>query len=58
MYRACLGKSCISIPPVTMNEKLQWLKLHDRDPLHAKLVDKAAVRDYIAERSARSILCR
>ena len=29
-------------------EKLQWLKLHDRNPLYTTLVDKYKVREYIA----------
>ena len=35
--------------PKTYNEKLQWLKLHDRDPLYTTLVDKYAVRKYIED---------
>lgn len=34
--------------PKTFNEKLQWLKLHDRSPAYTQMVDKYAVRDYIA----------
>lgn len=37
--------------PRTFNEKLQWLKLHDRNPLYTTLVDKAAVKDWVAERA-------
>lgn len=36
--------------PRTFNEKLQWLKLHDRNPLYTKLVDKAEVKPWVAER--------
>lgn len=36
--------------PRTYNEKLQWLKLHDRKPLYTQLVDKLAVKDYVAEK--------
>ena len=36
--------------PVTYNEKLQWLKLYDRDPLYTKLVDKYEVKKYVAEK--------
>ena len=36
--------------PVTFNEKLQWLKLHDHNPLYPILVDKYRVKDYVAER--------
>lgn len=35
--------------PRTFNEKIQWLKLHDRDPKYTKLVDKYEVKKYIAE---------
>ena len=49
LYRARLGKKLHLDPPVTMNEKVQWLKLHDRDEQHVRLVDKAAVRDFVAE---------
>lgn len=34
--------------PRTFNEKLQWLKLNDHNPLYTKLVDKYAVKDYVA----------
>lgn len=36
--------------PTTFNEKLQWLKLHDRNPLYTTLVDKYAVKVWVAER--------
>lgn len=35
-------------PPVTFNEKLQWLKLHDHNPLYTTLVDKVEVKKYVA----------
>lgn len=34
--------------PVTFNEKLQWLKLYDHNPLYTKMVDKYEVKKYIA----------
>ena len=34
--------------PQTYNEKLQWLKLNDRRPEYQKLVDKFAVKEYVA----------
>ena len=34
--------------PVTFNEKLQWLKLHDRNPLYTMLVDKVEVKLWVA----------
>ena len=36
--------------PQTFNEKLQWLKLNDRTPLHTICADKYKVRDYVKEK--------
>lgn len=36
--------------PRTFNEKLQWLKLYDRNPLYNTLVDKYAVKAWVAGR--------
>lgn len=35
--------------PETFNEKLQWLKLHDRRPEYSTMVDKYAVKKYVAD---------
>lgn len=35
--------------PKTFNEKNQWLKLHDRNPLYTRLVDKYEVRQYVKD---------
>src|SRR5699024_7450366 len=42
--------------PQTYNEKLQWLKLNDHNPLYTQLVDKYKVRDYIANEIGREHL--
>lgn len=42
--------------PKTFNEKLQWLKVYDRNPLYTKLVDKYEVRKYIAEKIGEEYL--
>lgn len=34
--------------PRSFNEKIQWLKLYDRKPLYTTLVDKYAVKKYVA----------
>lgn len=34
--------------PTTFNEKLQWLKLNDRKPEYTTMVDKYAVKQYVA----------
>lgn len=36
--------------PVTFNEKLQWLKLHNRRPEYTEMVDKYLAKKYVAER--------
>ncbi|TXN35975.1 glycosyl transferase [Flagellimonas hymeniacidonis] len=36
--------------PKTLNEKIVWLKLNDRTPLHTICADKLAVREYIKEK--------
>ncbi len=36
--------------PQTFNEKLQWLKLHDRNPLYTTLVDKYNVKKWVADK--------
>lgn len=36
--------------PKTFNEKLQWLKLYDRNPKYIEMVDKHLVKKYIAEK--------
>jgi len=43
------GKRLNLVDPFTFNEKLQWLKIYDRNPLYHKLVDKYDVRKYIAD---------
>ena len=35
--------------PKTYNEKLNWLKLHDRNPLYTILVDKYEVKEYVGK---------
>lgn len=42
--------------PKTFNEKLQWLKLHDRNPEYTKMVDKYEVREYIKEKIGEEYL--
>ncbi|MBR4657466.1 MAG: glycosyl transferase [Oscillospiraceae bacterium] len=49
-YYAATGKFPNLKNPKGYNEKLQWLKLHDRHPEYTTLADKLAVKDYIDER--------
>lgn len=50
MYQRLLGRSLNLKKPKTFNEKLQWLKLHNRNPLYTMLVDKYAVKKWVADR--------
>ena len=49
-YKIKMGKSLNLNDPKTFNEKLQWLKLYDRNPLYTTLVDKYEVKKYIADK--------
>lgn len=42
--------------PKTYNEKLQWLKLYDHNPIYKKLVDKYEVRRYVTDTIGESYL--
>lgn len=35
--------------PRTFNEKIQWLKLHDRNPKYTQMVDKYEAKKYVAD---------
>lgn len=48
-YKAYVGRELNLDNPQTFNEKLQWLKLYDRKPEYTMMVDKYAVRNYIAD---------
>lgn len=50
MYKVNMGESLNLDFPQTFNEKLQWLKIHDRNPLYTSLVDKYEVKKYVAAR--------
>ncbi len=56
LYRAVFGKRLRLNPPVTYNEKIQWLKLHDKNPAYPELVDKIAVRKFVCERAGERYL--
>ena len=56
IYRGRMGKKLNLKNPTTYNEKLQWLKLYDRNPLYTKLADKYEVRQYIKEKIGEEYL--
>lgn len=48
MYRCKFNKRLNLEHPETFDEKIQWLKLYDRNPDYTKLVDKYEVKDIVA----------
>ena len=58
VYRIRVGSRLNLDNPRTFNEKLQWLKLHDRNPLYNTLVDKYAVKEWVAERVGSEYVTR
>jgi hypothetical protein len=42
--------------PVTFGDKINWLKLYDRNPLYTQLADKYAVRKYVAKKIGEEYL--
>lgn len=55
-YRLKIHKSLRLTPPITFNEKLQWLKLNDRKPIYTIMADKYEVREYIKEKIGEQYL--
>lgn len=49
-YHIVTGKNLNLDNPKLFNEKIQWLKIHDRDEAYTNMVDKFAVKDYVANR--------
>lgn len=49
LYKHRIGKDIDLGNPVLFNEKLNWIKLYDRNPKYTMMVDKYAVRQYVAD---------
>lgn len=49
-YYLAMGKTLNLNTPKTFNEKLQWLKLYNREPQYTMMVDKYAVKQYVANK--------
>lgn len=49
-YRCIMGSWINWKNPQTFTEKLQWLKLYNRKPEYTKMVDKYAVKEYVAKK--------
>ena len=50
LYRAVFGKKLDLLCPRGFNEKLNWMKLYDRDMRYPRLADKYAMRSVVQER--------
>ena len=48
LYRFKMGHRLDLKSPKTFTEKIQWLKLYNRKPEYTKMVDKYAVKEYVA----------
>lgn len=55
-YKICFGKELDLQNPKTLNEKYQWMKLYDRNPIYPRLTDKYEVRKYVAEKIGEEYL--
>ena len=55
-FKAIMKKDLDLENPQTFNEKLQWLKLYDRNPEYTKIVDKYLVREYIEDQLGEEYL--
>ena len=57
-YKECMGYTPDLKNPVTLNEKMQYLKLHDywKNPIISRCTDKYAVRGFVKEKGCGEIL--
>ncbi len=56
IFKLSLGYELNLEKPRSFNEKLQWLKLNDRNPLYTELCDKYEVRKYVADKIGEKYL--
>ncbi len=47
-FKKKVGYSCDLKNPRSFNEKIQWIKLHDRNPFYPQLTDKIEVKKFVA----------
>lgn len=56
LFYAFMGEKLDLKNPRTFNQKLQWLKLYDRRVEYVQMVDKYAVKEYIADKIGEKYL--
>ena len=49
IYKLTFGRNLNLETPKTFNEKLQWLKLYDRNPIYTQMVDKYNSKQYVKQ---------
>lgn len=49
LYKLHFGRTLSLNSPKGFNEKLNWLKLNDRNPLYSVMVDKYRVKQYVSD---------
>lgn len=55
-YKKRMGKTLDLEHPTTLNEKIQWIKLYEKDPIRTLCSDKYKVREYIKEKIGEEFL--
>lgn len=55
-FRCRMGYSLNLNKPSSFSEKIQWLKIYDRNPLYTILVDKYKVKEFVKERIGSSYI--
>lgn len=56
VWKLKTGKRIHLSKPKGFNEKLQWLKLYDRNPKYTMMVDKYLVREFVADKIGEKYL--
>ncbi|SFB88815.1 ATP-grasp fold amidoligase family protein [Butyrivibrio sp. YAB3001] len=55
-YKCLLGRTLNIKTPLSFNEKLQWLKIHDRKQIYETMVDKYAAKGFVSERIGKEYI--
>lgn len=55
-YRRIFGRKLNLKEPKTFNEKIQWLKLYDRNPTYSKMVDKYEAKNYVENKIGKEYI--
>ena len=53
-YRSVFNEKLNLDNPHNFNEKIQWLKLHDRHPIYMDMVDKYVAKDFVAKKIGKN----